>query len=171
MVANVWGVGGWLNEGENVTLKISFSSESVWCSFWGITVHSTFYYADIFFISFKYDLKSGFQRSRVFNRLVKICETSNHHIVSFSLNIAHIEDYCDVFAFWHNDQYITYLLFTPLSFQNYHLFRLRYKLALFWWCIDFGSWCKSLSLCLAFSRIHGTELGHFANCFPVCRSH
>lgn len=84
MIANIWGGACF------ITLKIFFLN-----------------------ISFKYVLKSGFQRSRVFNGLVKICETSNHYIVRvFHLNIAHIEDYCDVIAFWHNDQYITYLLLT-----------------------------------------------------------
>lgn len=57
----------------------------------------------------------------------------------FHLNIAHIEDSYDVFAFWHNDQYITYLLLTCVSFQNCHLLKVRHMLALVLVFIRFGN--------------------------------
>lgn len=88
------------------------------------------------FLDYQYVLNSsGFQRSQLFDFwwAGEICETSSHHVVTvFHLNIAHIEDSWAVvmfFAFWHDDQYITYLLFTHLSFQNCHLLRLRHRLA------------------------------------------
>lgn len=78
---------------------------------------------------------------------------------------------CDVLAFGQNDQYFTYLLFTPVSFQNCHLLKLRHKLAFVLVMYRFLVTDVSRSSNLNLSSIIRTELAYFTDLCLVCCWH